>query len=428
MAYTKVVVVGGGFGGLRVVQRLKKAEMDVFLVDKTNHHLFQPLLYQVASAALSPADIAVPLREIFRSHKNTTVMMGDVVDIDKEKRLIRLGNGDTLNYDYLVLAVGARHSYFGHDEWEALAPGLKTVKDALTIREHILMSFEKAERQDSVSKAAKYLNFIIIGAGPTGVEMAGAIAEIAYKTMFKNFRRINPKKSKIYLIEGAPRVLPPYPSSLSKRAKQDLEEMGVKVLTEKLVTDISDEGVRIGETLIEGHNVIWAAGNQASPLLRKLDIPLDRQGRALVEEDLSIPDYPEIFVIGDAASTKDKKGQILPGIAPVAIQMGSYVSKIIKNETPKEKRRKFNYFDKGSLATIGRLKAVGYFRGLKFTGFLAWVIWGGLHVAYLIGFRNRFSVMLEWFFHYITGTRGARLINRCIEEESKTDTPSNLTL
>jgi len=426
MSYTKVVIIGGGFGGLQVAKKLKKAPVEIFMVDKTNHHLFQPLLYQVASAALSPADIAVPLREILRSQDHTSVIMGEVVDIDKEKHLITLGNGDTLNYDYLVLAVGARHSYFGNDQWEKDAPGLKTIDDALNIRERILVSFEKAERDDSVSEAGKYLNFIIIGAGPTGVEMAGAIAEIAQHTMFKNFRRIKPEKSKIFLIDAADRVLPSYPKSLSARAQKDLEKLGVKVMTSTMVTDVTSEGVQIGDKFIEGKNVIWAAGNQASPLLRKLDVPLDRQGRVLVEEDLTIPDHPEIFVIGDAAALKDKKGNLLPGIAPVAIQMGQYVSKVIRKERPKSKRRPFKYFDKGSLATIGKLKAVGYSGKILFKGFIAWLAWGVLHIAYLIGFRNRFSVMLNWFFHYVTGIRGARLINRSIDEELKKSKPTRL--
>ncbi|MDX8430341.1 MAG: NAD(P)/FAD-dependent oxidoreductase [Candidatus Algichlamydia australiensis] len=417
MVYTKVVIVGGGFGGLQVAKKLKRAPLDIYLVDKTNHHLFQPLLYQVASAALSPADVAIPLREILRGQTNTTVIMGDVVDIDKEKRLVTLGNGDLVGYDYLVLAVGARHSYFGHDEWEDVAPGLKTVKDALQIREKVLLSFEKAERSDSLQEAAKYLNFVIIGAGPTGVEMAGAIAEIAHKTMFKNFRRIKPEKSKIFLIEGAPRVLPPYPETLSDKARQDLEKLGVSVLTGTIVSEITPEGVKFGNQTIEAKNIIWAAGNQASPLLRKLDTELDRQGRVIVESDLSIPDYPEVFVIGDAAFAKDKKGNPLPGIAPAAIQQGRYVAKIIKKKISKEKRKPFRYFDKGSMATIGKFKAVGFLGKIKFKGIFAWIFWAGLHVGYLIGFRNRFSVMLEWFFHYLTGIRGARLINRSIEED-----------
>lgn len=416
MSYAKVVIIGGGFGGLHVARALKKTKHDILLLDKKNHHLFQPLLYQVASAALSPADIATPLREILRDQSNTTVMMGDVVSIDKNSKQILLKSGYFVPYDYLVVAVGARHSYFGHNEWEPHAPGLKTITDALRIREKILMSFEKAERLDSAIEAKKYLNFVIIGGGPTGVEMAGAVAEIAHKTMFKNFRRINPSKSQIYLIEGSPRLLPPYPESLSYRAQRDLEKMGVKVMTSKVVTKITTEGVYIGEEFIEAKNVIWAAGNEASPLLKTLNVPLDRQGRVIVNQDLTIPDHPEIFVIGDAASATGKQGKPLPGIAPVAIQQGRYVAKIIAEELPQNMRKPFKYFDKGSLATIGKNKAVCVFGKLKFGGFFAWLVWCFIHVAYLVAYRSRIGVLIDWAFHYLTGMRGARLIQHSIED------------
>lgn len=417
MIYTRVVIVGGGFAGLNCALTLKKANLDVLLIDQKNHHLFQPLLYQVASAALSPADIATPLREIFSTQTNTTVIMGTVASIDKKKKEILLINGDHVPYDYLVIGAGARHSYFGNDQWEPLAPGLKTITDALKIRERILISFEKAERMDSIHEAEKYLNFVIIGGGPTGVEMAGAIAEIAHHTMFKNFRRINPEKSKIYLVEGAPRVLPPFPEKLSKRAHKDLEKMGVRVITGEMVTNITEEGAQVGEDFIAARNIIWAAGNQASPLLKTLDTPLDRQGRAEVEKDLSIPGHPEIFVIGDAACALGKNGKPLPAIAPTAIQQGRYVGKIIRRQIPKERRRPFKYFDKGSLATIGKNKAVGYFRGLYFKGVLAWLIWGFIHIFYLVSYRSQFAVMLDWVFHYMTGLRGARLIHKNIDDE-----------
>lgn len=419
MIYTRVVVVGGGFGGINCVKTLNKANLDILLVDKKNHHLFQPLLYQVATAALSPADIATPLREIFATQLNTTVIMGTVKSIDKENRELILANQDRIPYDYLVLGAGARHSYFGNDQWEPLAPGLKTVTDALKIREQVLLSFEKAERMDSIHEAEKYLNFVIIGAGPTGVEMAGSIAEIAHKTMFKNFRRINPEKSKIYLIEGAPRVLPPFPEKLSERARKDLEKMGVRVITNEMVTNVTEEGVQVGDDFIEARNIIWAAGNQASPLLKTLDCPLDRQGRAIVEPDLSIPNHPEIFVIGDAACTIGKDGKPLPAIAPTAIQQGRYVGKIIRRQVPKEKRRPFKYFDKGGLATIGKNKAVGYFKGIHLKGLLAWIVWGFIHIFYLVSYRSQFAVMLDWVFHYMTGLRGARLIHKSIDEKLK---------
>ena len=417
MIYKRVVIVGGGFGGLNVAKALRKANIDVLLVDKKNHHLFQPLLYQVASAALSPSDIATPLREIFSHQKNTTVIMGTVKNINKEQRQLILENGDVVPYDYLVVATGATHSYFGNDQWAPLAPGLKTVVDALKIRERILISFEEAERLDSIQEAEKFLNFIIIGAGPTGVELAGAIAEIAHKTMFKNFRRIDPQKSKIYLVEGAPRVLPSFPEKLSIRARKDLEKMGVRVITGCLVTSITENGAQVGDNFIEARNIIWAAGNQASPLLKTLDIPLDRQGRAIVEPDMTIPGYSEIFVIGDAACSIGKNGKPLPAIAPTAIQQGLYVAKIIRKKILKNKRSPFKYFDKGGIATIGKNRAVGYMKNLHFTGFFAWVIWGFIHIFYLVNYRSQFGVMLQWVFQYLSGLRGARLIHKSMDNE-----------
>lgn len=415
MPYTKVVIVGGGFGGLNTAKSLAKAKLDVLLIDKTNHHLFQPLLYQVATAALSPGDIATPIREIFRHQENTTVIMGEVVNIHKKEKTLVLLNGDRISYDYLVLATGATHSYFGHTEWEEFAPGLKTIQDALNIREHVLMSYEKAERLDRISETEKYLSFVIIGGGPTGVEMAGAIAEIAHKTLFKNFRRILPEKSKIYLIEALPHILPTYPKSLSLRAEKDLEKMGVKVLTNQKVTNITPEGVQIQGRFISCKNVIWAAGNQVSSLLKDLEVPLDRAGRVLVQPDLSIPNHPEIFVIGDAAHAKGKDGNPLPGIAPTAIQQGRYVAKLLCQEPLTTKRPPFKYFDKGSMATIGTKKAVVFIGKFKVAGFFAWLIWCFIHIIYLIGFRNRLGVMVEWLYHFTTHERGVRLIYRSIE-------------
>ncbi|HEY2810228.1 MAG TPA: NAD(P)/FAD-dependent oxidoreductase [Rhabdochlamydiaceae bacterium] len=414
MAYTKVAIIGGGFGGLNAAKSLKGAKLDVLLIDKTNHHLFQPLLYEVATAAFSPGEIATPLREVLRHQSNASVIMGEVVDIDKAAKRLTLSNADTYGYDYLIIATGARHSYFGNDDWEPFAPGLKTISDALKIREQILISFEKAERLDSIQEASKYLNFVIIGGGPTGVEMAGAIAEIAHKTLFKNFRRIRPETSKIYLIEALPRILQTYPEELSERAKRDLEHMGVKVLIGKKVTNIDENGVQMGEMFIECKNIIWAAGNQASPLLKTLGVPLDRQGRVQVEPDLSIPNYPDIFVIGDAACVL-KEGQSIPATAPAAIQEGKYVARLIAKGIPKENRTPFCYFDKGSMATIGKAKAIVCFKSLRLGGFLAWLIWAFIHIFYLIGFRSRIGVMLEWGSTMLTGQRGVRLINRQID-------------
>lgn len=413
----KVIIIGGGFGGINTAKGLNKADCDVLLIDKANHHLFQPLLYEVASAALSPADIAIPIREILRHQENARVIMGNVTSIDKEKKQIQLSNGDRYGFDYLVVATGAHHSYFGNDAWEAFAPGLKTIKDALKIRERILISFEKAERLEHQEESAKFLNFVIIGGGPTGVEMAGAIAEIAYKTMFKNFRRINPAQAKIYLIEALPFILPMYSQKLSLRARRDLEKMGVQVMTGKKVTNVTENGVQLEDSFIESQNVFWGAGNQASPFLKTLDVPLDRQGRVIVEPDLSIPGHPDIFVIGDAACFMAKDGRPLPGIASPAIQEGQYLAKILKNEVPKKDRPAFVYFDKGSMATIGKCKAVARVGKMEFGGFMAWSAWCFIHVLYLIGFRNRAGVLMEWLFRYFTHQRGARLIYGSLDTE-----------
>ncbi|MBS3904605.1 MAG: NAD(P)/FAD-dependent oxidoreductase [Simkania sp.] len=423
MRHSKILIIGGGFGGLNVAKDLKNSNKDILLIDKTNHHLFQPLLYQVASAALSPNDIAIPLREILRSNDNVSVIMGDVVSIKKTEKQVLLGNGERIGYDYLVLAVGARHSYFGHDSWEPFAPGLKTISDAINIRQHILLSFEKAERLDNLAESAKYLNFVVIGGGPTGVEMAGAIAEIAYKTLFKNFHHINPACSKIYLIEALPFILPMYSQKLSLRAKKDLEKLGVIVITGKKVTDITESGVQLEDEFIESSNVIWGAGNQASPLLKTLEVALDRQGRVIVEPDLSIPDHPEVFVIGDAACSIGKHGKPLPGIAPTAMQQAHYVAKILRDEIPKTERKPFTYLDKGSMATIGKFKAVVSIGNIEFAGFLAWAAWCFIHILYLIGFRNRLSVVIGWASMYFTSHRGARLVYRSIEEEIPSKLP-----
>lgn len=416
MPQPKVIIIGGGFGGLNVAKSLKKSQTEILLIDKTNHHLFQPLLYQVATAALSPGEIATPIREVLRDNKNTTVVMGDVVEINKESHEIVMKNGEKISYDYLVIATGARHSYFSHDEWGEHAPGLKTLKDALTIRDKILISFEKAERMEKIEDAEKHLNFVCIGGGPTGVEMAGAIAEIAYKTMFKNFRRINPDRSKIYLIEALPHILPTYHESLRLNAKKSLEKMGVHVWTNRRVTSICEDGVQVNDEFILSQNVIWAAGNQASPLLKTLNVELDRSGRVIVDPDLSIPNHPEVFVIGDASCCKGKNGNPLPGIAPTAIQMGSYVSKVIKKQIPKIKRKPFKYLDKGMMATIGKSKAVAAIGSFRFTGILAWLAWSFIHIVYLVGFRNRFGVMVEWFYIFFTGQRGVRLIYRSLDQ------------
>lgn len=415
MTYPKVVILGGGFAGLNAAKTLGNTKFDVWLIDKTNHHLFQPLLYQVATAALSPADIAKPIREVLSHYSNITVLMGEVESIDKEQRTIRFRNGEQLGFDYLIVALGANHSYFGNDIWEPLAPGLKTLADALKIREHILISFERAERCDSISEAKKYLNFVIVGGGPTGVELAGAIAEIAHETMLKNFRRIDTTKTRIYLIEGSPHILPTFPARLALKAQRYLEHFGVQVLSGKRVTNITREGVTVDQTFIPSHNVLWAAGNQASPVLKTLGMPTDRQGRVMVEKDLSLSGHPNIFILGDAACAMDKEGKPLPGLASVATQQGRYVAHLIRRKWSKEERPPFRYFDKGTMATIGKTKAIGTFGKVQFSGFFAWLAWCFVHIMYLIGFRNRVIVLTQWLASYFTHQRGARLIYRSID-------------
>ncbi|MCB1113027.1 MAG: NAD(P)/FAD-dependent oxidoreductase [Chlamydiales bacterium] len=414
MAYTKVVIIGGGFGGLNCAKDLRKADAKVLLIDKMNHHVFQPLLYQVATAALSPADIAIPIRETMHAQQNASVIMANIQSIDKEHKRVIASNGELFHYDYLVVATGSRHSYFGHPEWEQFAPGLKTAADAVRIRERILTSFEIAERCDSISEAEKYLRFVIIGGGPTGVELAGAVAEIAHKTMFDNFRKIKPDQAQIYLIEGKSEVLYAFHPKLDTIAHRDLEKMGIKIITGTHVTNVEHNGVWIGDEFIESYSIIWAAGNNALPLVKTLNVESDHASRVKVNPDLSIPDHPEIFVIGDAAHCPDKNGDPLPGLASVAIQQGRYVANIIKNNIDPEARKPFRYFDKGIMATIGTSKAVCRVGKLNFSGFTAWLIWSWVHVFYLNSFRNRLGVMLKWFFLYLTGYRQVRLILKAI--------------
>jgi len=414
MAYTKVIVIGAGFGGLNCALGLEKADADVSVIDRTNHHLFQPLLYQIATCALSPGDIAVPIREVLHKQKNTTCIMGNVEAIDKEKREVHLSNGDIFNFDYLVVATGARHSYFGHDEWEKYAPGLKTLPDALRIRERILLAFEIAERCDSLTEREKYLRFVIVGGGPTGVELAGAVAEIAHKTLMGDFRHIHPDQAQIYLIEGQPEVLKTFDPKLGHKAHHYLEKMGVQLITGTHASDINSRGVWVNNEFLESFNIIWAAGNHASPLLETLDVPLDKARRAIVGPDLSIPDYPNIFVIGDSCSAKGKNGKALPGLAPVAIQQGRYIAKIITKQTPPEKRKPFKYFDKGTMATVGKAKAVLSYGKIRMGGFIAWLAWCFIHVFFLVSFRNRFIVLYQWLYMFITNKRQVRIIKKPI--------------
>lgn len=404
----KVIIIGAGFGGLTAAKNLAETEFEVTLIDKTNHHLFQPLLYQVATAALSPADIAVPIRSLLSDYKNIKVLMDEVKFIDKENRKVRLTKIE-LDFDYLIIAVGARHSYFGREDWEEKAPGLKTLTDALIIREKVIESLELAEKVADEKEKQKFLTFVIVGGGPTGVELAGSIAEIAKETMIKDYKNFRPEDTKVILIEALDRLLITFDKKLSEYAKEVLEKMGVEVRLSTKVENISDEGVYTSNDFIAAGTVIWAAGNQASPLLKTLNTELDRAGRVIVDNDCSIPGYPEIFVIGDAAHFNDC-GEILPGVAQVAIQQGRYVAEIIKSGIPKEKREPFHYKDKGIMATIGKAKAVAEIKGIKLYGLFAWLAWSLVHIFFLIGFRNRFRVMIEWIWYYITRRHGTRLI------------------
>lgn len=416
MGNPRVIIIGGGFGGLNAAKKLKKAPVEVLLIDRANHHLFQPLLYQVATAVLSSSNIASPIREILAKQANATVLLADVVQINKESREVITANGERYPYDYLILAPGARHSYFNHPEWEPFAPGLKTLDDALAIRERIILSYERAERCKDHKEALRFLHFVVIGGGPTGVEMAGAIAEIAHLSLVRNFRNIKPEESKIYLIEGRDQVLPSYPKKLAIKAEKALQKLGVEVLLNTFVTNVIPDGVEIGNRFIESPNVFWAAGNQASPLLKTLDIPLDRSGAAIVNPDLSIPGFPNVFVIGDAAFCKDKEGNQLPGVAPVAIQQGKYVAKLIKRNEPTDKRKPFVYFNKGNMATIGKNKAVATVGKLQLSGYFAWLAWCFIHIAFLISFTNRFLVMIQWSYLYLFNQRRIRLITRPVSD------------
>lgn len=404
-----VVIVGGGFGGISAAKKLKKANVDITIIDKTNHHLFQPLLYQVATAALSPGDIAVPIRAILGRRKGLKVLLGNVTTINKQENIVTLESGREIDFDYLVLAPGAQYNYFGNDDWQQHAPGLKSIGDALQVRERILLSLEKAEQIDDPKLREPYLTFVIIGGGPTGVEMAGAIGEIVKRNMMRDYNTFSKNETRIFLVEAASKILNGYPDSLSERARETLEDMGVRVLLDTPVTDIGDKTVSFSEGTIETPNIIWAAGVAASPLLASLETDQDRTGRVFVEEDLSIPDSGNIFVVGDAAN-KEQDGKPLPALAPVAIQQGTYIGKLIHDEVKGKKRKPFHYVDKGTMATIGRAKAVADIRGFKFSGFLAWLLWSIVHIFFLIGFRNRFRVFVEWMWHYFTFKRGVRLI------------------
>ena len=411
----KVVIIGAGFGGLTAAKELAKKDFKITIIDKTNHHLFQPLLYQVATAALSPADIATPIRSVFSENKNVEVLLGEVKSVDKEKKKVFF-NGSEIDFDYLIIATGSRHSYFGREEWEKFAPGLKTLNDALKIRENILLSLESAELEKDPVKRQKYLNFVIIGGGPTGVELAGAISEIVNKNLISDFRNIDASMTKVYMIEALPNILSSYPEKLSMRAKEDLEKLQVEVILNEKVTEINESGVKVGNRFIETKNILWAAGNQTLPLIKTLGTDTDKLGRAIVNDNLSIKSDANIFVIGDAASVKNEKGEYLPAIAPVAIQQGKFVAKIISEDLAGKQNKKFVYRDRGTMATIGKAKAVAVIKGFKLSGLVAWLAWSLVHILFLISFRNNLRVMSEWIWHYITNRPGIRLIVKYTED------------
>jgi NADH dehydrogenase len=412
----KIVIIGAGFGGLTAAKVLAKYDFDITIIDKTNHHVFQPLLYQVATTALSPADIATPIRSVFSVNKNVKVLLGEVHSINRDTRKV-LFNGSEIDFDYMIIATGSRHSYFGRDEWEKFAPGLKTLNDALKIRETILLSLEAAEKEKDSVKRQKYLNFVIIGGGPTGVELAGAISEIVNKNVIPDFRNITASMTKVYLIEALPKILSSYPDKLSSYAIEELRKLEVEVILNENVTEINDHGVKVGDRFIESSNLLWAAGNQASPLIKSLDTEIDKAGRAIVNHDLSIKEDENIFIIGDASAIKNENGEYLPAIAPVAMQQGRYVAKIIAKNLTGKFRNSFRYNDKGTLATIGKAKAVGVVKGIKLSGLIAWFAWCFIHILYLIGFRNRLRVMIEWIWYYITNRPGIRLIVKYTEDQ-----------
>lgn len=409
MKNSRVVIVGAGFGGLSAAKALGNSPFDVTVIDRHNYHLFQPLLYQVATAGLSPADIASPIRGILAPYKNVNVMLGKVSGIDTQQRQV-VAEGRRIPFDLLILATGAEHAYFGHGEWEVFAPGLKTIDDATYIRRRILLAFEKAETEADPAERARLLNFVIVGGGPTGVEMAGAIAELANRALAKDFRSIDPRAARIILVEAAPRLLTPFEPSLSEAAKTSLEQLGVEVRVGAAVTRLDDEGVSIGAERIEARTVVWAAGVMASPAGQWLGAETDHAGRVKVAPDLLVPGQSDIFAIGDTAALNDANGNPLPGVAPVAKQQGQYVARLLVARQKGQTIEPFRYRDFGSLATIGRKRAVIQMGRFRLKGFVAWLLWCAAHIYYLIGFRNRFVVAISWLWNYLTFQRATRLI------------------
>ena len=419
MPEPRVVIVGGGFGGLYAARALRNAPVRVTMVDRRNHHVFQPLLYQVATAALSPGDIASPIRWILRRQRNVEVMLADVVAIDTAARRLRLADG-VLDYDYLIVAAGATHAYFGHDEWRTTAPGLKTLEDALDVRRRVLLAFEHAEREPDDARRRALLTFVVIGGGPTGVEMAGALAEISRQSLAKNFRHFDPSSARVLLIEAGPDVLATFPDPLRQAARRDLVRLGVDVRTGQPVTSVMPGAVVVGGETIAAETVLWAAGVAASPLGATLGVPLDRAGRVRIEPDLTIPGHPDVFVIGDLATLNGANGKPLPGVAQVAIQMGRHAAANIQRAVEHQPYAPFHYRDLGNLATIGRASAVADFGWLQLKGVTAWLVWAFVHILNLIGFRNRVVVFVQWAWAYFSYQRSVRLITGDLPEAPET--------
>jgi NADH dehydrogenase len=414
----RVVIVGSGFGGLEAAKKLACKNVDLTVIDRTNYHLFQPLLYQVATAALSPADIAAPVRAILSKCRNVEVILAEVQSVNVDAKKVKTVDME-IDYDYLILATGARHSYFGHDGWEKLAPGLKSLEDAIELRRRILMAFEYAEKITDEEARRAAMNFVVIGGGPTGVEMAGAIAEISRYTLAKDFRHIDPSQARIILIEGEPRLLAAYPEDLSANAKKQLMDLGVEVRTNSRATNLTEAGVQVDGEFVPCRVKIWAAGNNASFVGNTLGIPVDRVGRVIVKDDLTIPGHPEVQVIGDLANFSHQTGEPLPGISPVAMQQGRHAARNVLAMIRGRKPKRFRYWDKGTMATIGRNKAVADLRFVHLSGLIAWLAWLFVHIVFLVGFRNRLLVLIQWAWAYITFDKGARLITRNFQSEQR---------
>jgi len=417
-AKPQVIIIGAGFGGLEAAKKLACEDLRLMVIDRTNYHLFQPLLYQVATAALSPADIAAPVRAILSKCRNVEVILAEVESVDVEARKVKT-NDMEFEYDYLILATGARHSYFGHDEWEKLAPGLKSLEDAIELRRRILLAFEFAEKTTDEAARKAAMNFVVIGGGPTGVEMAGAIAEISRYALSKDFCHIDPSQARVILIEGEPRVLAAYPPDLSESARKQLVDLGVEVRTSTRATNLTEAGVQIGDEFIPCRVKIWAAGNNASFVGKTLGAPADRFGRVVVNDDLTVPGHPEVQVIGDLANFSHQNGEPLPGISPVAMQQGRHAARNILRMIRGQNPRPFRYFDKGTMATIGRNKAVADLKFFHLSGFPAWLAWLFVHIIFLVGFRNRLLVLIQWAWAYLTFDKGARLITRNFQSEHR---------